>query len=132
MLPVLEKAASFLGLSQRRASRTSDDAREQHRFPANEPARVFWKGADNTDESMEVMVVNVSVRGMAFLSTVPFERGDWLTLKTAERSLDAVVRHARAIENCHAIGIEVYPPAGGPLQQSLRRLSAALSGRRGP
>ena len=131
MLPVFEKAASFLGLSQWRGRRTSEEARRQHRFPANEPARVFWKDAD-TDESMEVMVVNVSVRGMAFLSTVPFERGDWLSVKTAERSLDAVVRHARAVENCHAIGIEVYPPAGGPLQKSLRRLSAALSGRRSP
>ena len=129
MLPLLEKAASILGLSQKREQPRGTEARRHQRFPANETARVYWKDADGIDQDMEVMVVNVSVSGMAFLSTVAFEKGAWITVKTAKRTLDAVVRHARAVESSYAIGVEVFPAAGSALQQSLRRLSVALSDR---
>ena len=120
----------MLGLKQTREQPKRAEARRHQRFPANETARVYWKDADGIEQDMEVMVVNVSVSGMAFLSTIPFEKGDWITIKTSKRSLDAIVRHAREVESSYAIGVEIFPASTSALQQSLRRLSVALADRR--
>lgn len=130
MIPLFQKAAEMLGLSQRTERPSGVEARRHQRFPANETARVYWKDAEGVERDMEVMVVNVSVSGMAFLSTVRFEKGEWIAVKTNQRSLDAVVRHSREVESSYAVGVEVFPASSNPLQQSLRRLAVALSDRR--
>ncbi len=130
MNPLLEKAAALLGLSRRHDGSRGEEARRHQRFAANETARVFWKDAGGLKREMDVMVVNVSVSGMAFLSTEHFEKGAWISIRTAKRSVDAVVRHAREVESCYATGVETFPASTNPLQQSLRKLAVALADRR--
>jgi hypothetical protein len=97
------------------------ERREQERSPAHERAVVCWKDHLGLPKAHSVTIVNVSIGGVAFASPDHLPVGQVITITTANRSLDCVVRHVRKTGRGYYAGAEVLSISGGDSAMSAIR-----------
>ncbi|MDA0205568.1 MAG: PilZ domain-containing protein [Acidobacteria bacterium] len=83
------------------------ERRKHERSPAQERAVVCWKDHLGLPKAHSISIVNVSIGGVAFASPDHLPVGQVITITTANRSLDCVVRHVRKTGRGYYAGAEV-------------------------
>lgn len=123
MLNELAKATTETSSDPNREVR---QRRRSERVPAQEPAVLRWKDHLQLERSLNVTVVNVSHGGVAFSGRERLEKRQMISLETATRTLDCVVRHIRATTSGFYIGAEVLSSSQGrDMLASVKRLAMA-------
>jgi hypothetical protein len=111
------------------AHSTAADHRRDPRRPAQTVVLIYW--LDNTGLPCDACAVirDVSARGFGIETDRCFPVGQALTIRTATRSLECVVRHMQEYPNSFLAGLEVLSSSdGSSLESSLANLSAAVEG----
>jgi hypothetical protein len=99
------------------------ERRKHQRNPAHERAVVCWKDHLGLPKAHSITIVNVSSGGVAFASPEHLQQGQAITISTADRSLDCVVRHVRKTGRGYYLGAEVMAVSrGGDAMSAIRDL----------
>ena len=107
------------------------ERRKHERSPAHERAVVCWKDHLALPKAHSITVVNVSKGGVAFASPDHLPKGQVITITTADRSLDCVVRHVRKTGRGYYVGAEVMAVSHGKDAMSAIRNMAEDAGESG-
>lgn len=83
------------------------ERRRDRRIPTRESAEIHWRDDLGLPYEDAVTVVNVSARGLAFLTNIPVREGDPVTLRTERHTVDCVVRYCCVAEGRRYAGVEV-------------------------
>lgn len=89
------------------------ERRKQERSPVHERAVVCWKDHLALPKAHSITIVNVSSGGVAFASPDHLAKGQAITIVTANRSLDCIVRHVRKTGRGYYLGAEVTAVSTG-------------------
>ncbi len=109
------------------ASTAVDNRRAEERVPTHERAVVSWRDHLGLAKADSITIVNVSSRGVAFSCSDQIEIGRMVTVTTANRTLDAVVRHARATGRGFYVGVEVLSAASqNTTSESIRAMAKRI------
>lgn len=103
------------------------DHRRDPRRPAQTVVLIYW--LDDTGLPCDACAVirDVSARGFGIETDQPFTVGQALTIRTADSSLECVVRHMQEYPNSFLAGLEVLSSSdGSSLEFSLANLTIAL------
>lgn len=107
------------------------ERRKHERSPAHERAVVCWKDHLGLPKAHSITIVNVSKGGVAFASPDHLSAGQVITVTTANRSLDCVVRHVRKTGRGYYAGAEVMSTSDGDDAMSAIRGMAEDAGESG-
>ena len=107
------------------------ERRKHERSPAHERAVVCWKDHLGLPKAHSITIVNVSTGGVAFASPDHLPKGQAITIVTATRSLDCVVRHVRKTGRGYYLGAEVTATSSGKHAMSAIRNLAEGAGESG-
>lgn len=107
------------------------ERRKHERISAHERAVVCWKDHLGLPKAHSITVVNVSKGGVAFASPDHLPSGQMVTITTANRSLDCVVRHVRKTGRGYYAGAEVLSVSDGDDAMSAIRDMAEDAGQSG-
>jgi len=107
------------------------ERRKDERSPVHERAVVCWKDHLGLPKAHSITIVNVSKGGVAFSSPDHLPKGHVITITTANRSLDCVVRHVRKTGRGYYAGAEVTSVSGGDDAMSSIRDMAEEAGESG-
>jgi hypothetical protein len=105
--------------------------RKHDRSPAHERAVVCWKDHLGLPKAHSITIVNVSQGGVAFASPDHLPKGQVITITTADRSLDCIVRHVRKTGRGYYAGAEVMSASSGDDAMSAIRELAEDAGEAG-
>ena len=106
-----------------------EERRRHRRQPAQEPVMVYWQGKFGLPCESSAELRNISAGGFAIELTEKFDVGSVVVVKTAERSLQCIVRHVQQHSDSFLAGLEVLSSSDGSSSaRSLEGLSSALSG----
>ena len=89
------------------------ERRNHERSSAHERAVVCWKDHLGLPKAHSITIVNVSKGGVAFASPDHLPNGQMVTITTADRSLDCVVRHVRKTGRGYYVGAKVMSSSSG-------------------
>ncbi len=107
------------------------ERRKHERSPAHERAVVCWKDHLGLPKANNITIVNVSTGGVAFASPDHLSKDQVITIVTANRSLDCVVRHVRKTGRGYYLGAEVTAVSEGDDAMSAIRGLAEDAGETG-
>lgn len=107
------------------------ERRKQERSAAHERAVVCWKDHLSLPKAHSITIVNVSSGGVAFASPDHLPKGQAITVVTANRSLDCIVRHVRKTGRGYYLGAEVTAVSTGDDAMSAIRDLAEDAGESG-
>lgn len=107
------------------------ERRKHERSPAHERAIVCWKDHLGLPKAHSITIVNVSKGGIAFASPDHLSIDQTITIVTADRSLDCVVRHVRKTGRGYYLGAEVMAVSMGDAAMSAIRDLAEDAGKTG-
>jgi hypothetical protein len=105
------------------------ERRKHERRPAHERAVVCWKDHLGLPKAHSITIVNVSTGGVAFASPDHLPVSQAITITTANRSLDCVVRHIRKTSRGYYAGAEVISVSDGDdAMAAIRDLAEGVGG----
>ncbi len=108
------------------ASAPVEERRAEERVPTHERAVVSWRDHLGLPKADSIMIVNVSENGVAFSCSDRLETGRMVTITTATRTLDAVVKHARATGRGFYVGVQVLSATGDGTSAALRAMARRI------
>jgi hypothetical protein len=107
------------------------ERRKHERSPAHERAIVCWKDHLGLPKANNITIVNVSKGGVAFACPDHLWVNQAITITTANRSLDCVVRHVRKTGRGYYLGAQVTAVSTGDDAMSAIRELAEGAGESG-
>jgi hypothetical protein len=106
---------------------TDADHRHDPRSPAQTVVLIYWLDDAGLPCDACAVIRDVSARGFGIETDRLFTVGQSLTIRTADSSLECVVRHMQEYPNSFLAGLEVLSSSdGSSLESSLANLSMAL------
>lgn len=106
---------------------TEADHRRDPRRPAQTVVLIYWLDDAGLPCDACAVIRDVSARGFGIETDRRFTVGQSLTIRTADNSLECVVRHMQEYPNSFLAGLEVLSSSDGSLlESSLANLSMAL------
>lgn len=110
------------------AQPTRTDHRRDPRHPAQTVVLIYWLDDARLPCDACAVIRDVSARGFGIETDQNFFVGQALTIRTAERSLQCVVRHMQELPNSFLAGLEVLSSSdGSSLEFSLANLASNLT-----
>ncbi|MDA0205965.1 MAG: PilZ domain-containing protein [Acidobacteria bacterium] len=110
------------------AHSTATDHRRDPRHPTQTVVLIYWLDDGGLPCDSCAVIRDVSARGFGIETDKYFPVGQALTIRTADSSLECVVRHMQEYPNSFMAGLEVLSSSdGSSLESSLSNLSAAVA-----
>lgn len=110
------------------APATAAEHRRDPRHPARTVVLIYWVNGAGLPCDACAIISDVSARGFGVETDRRFPVGQRLTIRTADNSLECVVRHMQEYPNSFLAGLEVLSASdGSSLEASLANLSAAVT-----
>jgi hypothetical protein len=107
------------------------EQRRSRRFSTTLDLEIYWEDEYGLPCVSPAVVRNVSAGGFGIELGRKPPVGSLLTVRTAENSIQCVVRHAQPDQCAYLVGVEILSaPDGTTPTQLLERLAAALSAAR--
>jgi hypothetical protein len=103
------------------------ELRRHPRQPADDVVLLYWADGHGLPQEACAVIRDVSARGFGVETDRRFEIGEAVTVRTPERSLACIVRHAQEYPNSFVMGLEILSSSDGSSHESsLANLASAL------
>ncbi len=105
----------------------TEESRRDLRYPAHDVVLIYWSDPFGFPCESSAIIRDVSARGFGIETDQDFPVGQPLCIRTAERTLDCIVRHVQEYPSTYIAGLEIVATSDGSTHESsLANLAASL------